>query len=82
MEVYSKYLRDIPEEAEEKRRYMTARAEIIKMDIEIATEASKLKAIHRMGLADAIVLATARNKKVTLITGDSDFKAFKDVEMI
>ncbi|MEK6981818.1 MAG: type II toxin-antitoxin system VapC family toxin [Candidatus Micrarchaeota archaeon] len=82
VEVYSKYLRERPDQAEEKRAFMLTRATLVDVSKEIATDASKLKVQYQMGLADCIVLATARSKKVIVLTGDPDFKNFEDAKLI
>ena len=46
---------------------------------EIAILTSKIKYKYKMGLADAIVYATAQEHGATLITGDPGFKGKKGV---
>ncbi len=52
---------------------------VIPVDVEIARQAAILKIEHKMGLADAIVWATAQSQGATVVTGDEDFKGKKDV---
>ena len=82
-EVYYWVLKQYGEEtAEAKSRSMLKRSYIVVADIAIATSAAKLKAEHKLGLADSFVLATARSADATLVTGDPDLKRFKDVAFL
>ena len=42
---------------------------------ELADIAARLKASHRISLADAFAAALAKHRKCALVTGDSEFKA-------
>ncbi len=44
--------------------------------------AAKIKHKEKMGLGDAIIYATAKKEKATIITGDPDFKEKNDVIFI
>ena len=79
VEVYSKYLRERPGEAEEKKLFMLSRSKIIPLDTKISETASKLKVNLKLGIADSIVLATARTEKASIVTGDRHFKGMSDV---
>jgi predicted nucleic acid-binding protein len=82
-EVYFWVFKQYGEEmAEAKSRSMLRRSHVIAVDIPIATSAARLKAEHKLGLADSFVLATARSADATLVTGDSDLKRFKDVAFL
>jgi ribonuclease VapC len=48
--------------------------EMIDADWEIAHQAGKFKAEHRMSFADCFAAALAKQRKALLITGDSEFK--------
>ncbi len=48
----------------------------------LAGDAVKLRLRHKLGLADAIILATARVKNALLVTGGSDFKNLEDTVII
>ncbi|ODS39374.1 MAG: hypothetical protein A7316_05625 [Candidatus Altiarchaeales archaeon WOR_SM1_86-2] len=74
IEVYSKYLREMPDEAEEKRIFMLSRSRVVPLDTKISGNASKLKVKHRLGLADSIILSTARGINAKIITCDQHFK--------
>ncbi|MBI4044389.1 MAG: DUF4411 family protein [Candidatus Diapherotrites archaeon] len=60
----------------------------IQLTTEIAETAGRLKNAVRkkyknnFGLADAVILATARTIKSVVVTGDHHFKPFKNVEFI
>ncbi len=82
LEVYYKYLKFFPEEAEEKRVFICSHAEVILPDNAIVLEAARLK--NRRGLAtvDAVVWATAEKHSARLLTSDKDFKGFKPLELL
>ncbi|HVC58014.1 MAG TPA: type II toxin-antitoxin system VapC family toxin [Candidatus Acidoferrales bacterium] len=63
-------------EAVERRCY------VIPLDKEIALSAAKLKLRHKMGIADSVVLATARHANGKVVTGDPDFKDIDGVIFI
>jgi len=52
---------------------------IIPVSASIAMLAAGLKLKYKLGLADAIILATAREHGAILVTGDPHFKGMKDV---
>jgi predicted nucleic acid-binding protein len=82
-EVYFWVFKQYGEEtAEAKSRSMLRRSHVIAVDIQIATNAAKLKAEHKLGLADSFVLATARSADATLVTGDPDLRRFKGVAFL
>ncbi len=55
---------------------------IIPLDDTIALEAADYNLDLGLGMADAIVYATARHHDATLVTGDFDFADVPDVEYI
>jgi len=87
-EIYSKSLKtDGMAKAEERRVFITSRCAIIEVSEHIAVEAAKIdvelkKTVEGWGLADSIVLATARDKKAKILTGDKHFKGLPEAEMI
>ncbi len=79
-EVYRWILRFYPEEvAEEKIRAMKQRCTVLEVSEEIAIESARLKHRLKLGLGDAIILATARKANATIVTGDKDFKGMENV---
>ena len=58
------------------------RCHIVVPDGHLAISAAKLKAAHRLGLADSFVLASARASNAKIVTGDPDLKTFDDVIFI
>jgi predicted nucleic acid-binding protein len=87
-EVYAKSLKSEGEAmAETRRNFMRDRSAVAPLDEERAVEAAKIdvarkKEVNRWGLADSIVLATARELSARVVTGDSHFEGLKDVVMI
>ncbi len=79
-EVYRWILRFYPEEvADEKVAAMKQRCTVIEVTEKIAIESAKLKHRLKLGLGDAIILATARETEARIVTGDPDFKGMKGV---
>ena len=87
-EVYEKSLRtDGPTKAEERLEFIKGRCAIIELDEKLAVEAAKInfemkKNVEGWGLADSIVLATARRKDAKILTGDRHFSGLKESAMI
>ena len=85
-EICSKSLRT-DGKADERMEFIIKRCAVVSFDIKIAVEAAKIHAqnrvtIHDFGLADAIILASARSRKIKVLTGDPHFKNFKDAVML
>jgi predicted nucleic acid-binding protein len=60
----------------ERRCYM------IPVERDIAIEAAKIKKRNQLGLADSVILATARSVQGKLVTGDPDFKSVDNVILL
>ena len=85
-EIYSKSLRT-DGKAEERKDFIMNRCAVVALEVNIAVEAAKIHAenrvkTHDFGLADAIILASARSRKIKVLTGDPHFKIFKDAVML
>jgi predicted nucleic acid-binding protein len=85
-EIYSKSLRT-DRKVQERTDFIIKRSAVVAFDVKIAVEAAKIHAENRVktsdfGLADAIILASARSRKIKVLTGDSHFKNFKDAVML
>jgi toxin FitB len=65
--------------AAEKVATMEKRCHVVPVDRDIAIEAAKIKKKEKLGLADSLILATARQVGGRVVTGDPDLKALKDV---
>ncbi len=87
-EVYAKALKLEGEAgAEEKRAFMKASSAFIALNESIAVQAAKLdvslkRSVEGWGLADSIVLATAKFTGSKVLTGDTHFEALEDVQLI
>lgn len=71
----------------EKLKFMKLRSQLIPLDEDIAELAGKLslerkKRVEHWGMADSIVLATARLGNQKIITGDEHFRDLKEAMMI
>jgi predicted nucleic acid-binding protein len=53
---------------------------IIDLDRAIAIEAARLSILHRIAMADSIMLATAQRHRATLWTQDADFDGLSGVK--
>ncbi|MCG2758940.1 MAG: type II toxin-antitoxin system VapC family toxin [Desulfobacteraceae bacterium] len=85
-EIYSKSLRT-DGNAQERTDFIMKRCAIVVLDEKIAIEAAKIHAEKKVktpdfGLADAIILASARSRNMKVLTGDPHFKDFKDAVML
>ena len=78
-EIYNFLLKNQPAEAEKLIGFVLSSSFVIPVDSKIAIEAAKIKHSQKMGLADAIVLATAEENNAEILTGDDDFKNMKNV---
>ena len=65
--------------AEGKVMTVRKRCFIIPVEEEIAIEAAKIKHKAKRSLADSIIMATAKQAKAKILTGDPDFKGLRDV---
>ncbi|VVB91569.1 tRNA(fMet)-specific endonuclease VapC [uncultured archaeon] len=85
-EIYSKSLRT-DGNADERKDFIMKRCAVVALEVKIAVEAAKIHAENKVkipdfGLADAIILASARSRKIKVLTGDPHFKNFKDAVML
>lgn len=62
-----------------KLRTVEKRCSVVAVDKEIAMGAAKIKIECKLGLADSLIMATARHVYGKVVTGDLDMKGFKDV---
>ncbi len=85
-EVYSKSIKvDGIEMAEERRSFIQSRCAVVDVNDEIAVEAAKIdvdmkKRVKGWGLADSLVLATARAANAKIITWDKHFLGLAETE--
>jgi len=67
---------------EEKKVTIAKRCFLIPLDIKIAIDAAKTRKKTKLGLADSIILATAKTENADLVTGDPDFRGLNNVSYI
>jgi toxin FitB len=72
-EVYKRLKRDLSEDDGIVAVSAMQRTNIVAVDAELALTAADLSLEHRLAMADALVLATARRFRADLITSDRDF---------
>ena len=58
------------------------RATIAPVDESLALEAADLSLTLGLAMADALVYATARRFRATLVTGDTDFEGLPDTVVV
>jgi len=61
------------------RTFLMLPIEFISNDFELVIEATKIKSQHSISYADCFVVATAIREKAMIVSGDPDFKRFKDI---
>ena len=87
-EIYSKSIKtDGIARAEERRRFITSRCAVVEVTERMAVEAAKIdvemkEKVKGWGLADSIVLATARDSGARILTGDEHFEGLAESEML
>ena len=82
-EVYTWVARSYDEAtAGEKVATVERRCHVIPFERDTALEAAKIKRRERLGLADSLILATARQVGAKVVTGDPDMKGLKDVAFL
>lgn len=65
--------------AGEKVATMEKRCHVVPVERDVAVEAAKIKMKEKLGLADSLILATARHIGARVVTGDSGMKDLRDV---
>ncbi len=65
--------------AAEKLKTVEKRCSVVAVDKEIAIGAAKIKIECKLGLADSLIMATARHVRGKVVTGDPDMEDLKDV---
>ena len=87
-ETYAKILRTEDEDkAELRRTFIKSRSALIPLDEDLAVEAARIdvamkKKVQGWGLADSIVLSTARHRNAKVVTGDAHFRRLPEAHMI
>jgi predicted nucleic acid-binding protein len=85
-EIYSKSIRvDGIDRAEDRMSFILSRCAVVDVDDALAVEAAKIDALMKKrvkgwGLADSIVLATARAAGAKIVTWDKHFQGIAEVE--
>lgn len=59
-----------------------SQGQIIDVDATLALNAARLSLIHRLPMADSLILATARRFDATLWTQDADFEELENVRYV
>lgn len=86
-ELQEKYLREKRQFFQEDSNFITTRTVLIPVDHSIALLAGEInyaqkKTIKDWGIADSVILATARNASAKVITGDPHFRGVQEAVLI
>jgi predicted nucleic acid-binding protein len=86
-ELKEKYLREEWRSFEQDLEFVTARTFVAPVDRQIALLAGELnherkKAVKGWGMADSVVLATARTVSAKVVTGDRHFEGLPDAIIV
>jgi len=87
-EILSKSIRtDGLEKGKERAEFIAERCVVVPMDEEIGFLAGKIHGEMRakdksFGMMDAIILATARHRKIKVLTKDGHFEGFEEAVML
>jgi predicted nucleic acid-binding protein len=65
--------------AGEKIATVEKRCHVVPVEKDVAIEAAKIKRREKLGLADSLILATARQVRGRVVTGDPHMKGLADV---
>lgn len=79
-EVCKVILRESDENAALQACAAMQKGRVIALDASLATAASKMSLLHALPMADAVILATAREHGATLWTQDAHFKGLDGVK--
>ena len=79
-EVYYIVLREFGEKKvnEVEKIIQTLPIEIVDVDVQLAREAARFKAIKKISYADCFAAALAKLREGEVVTGDKEFKALED----
>lgn len=69
-------------EAEKFTEFMSRKAALQEISLEVIKLAAELKNEKKLAMADALVLSTAIKNNATIVTGDPDFKKITEVKTI
>lgn len=81
-EVFKRVCQQRDEETAVRAVAMMEQGAVVDLDRVTALEAARLSLLHRLPMADSVVLATARRNKAVLWTQDSDFEGLEGVRYI
>jgi predicted nucleic acid-binding protein len=81
-EVFKRLLQTLGEEAAQQAAARMKLSHMVDVTEPIAIEAALLSVQHRLPMADAIILATARHHRAELWTQDADFERMEGVKYV
>lgn len=81
-EVYRWMLRERGAEHADAAVAVMTESTLVDLDIDLAIDAADLAGIHKLAMADSIILATARRFEATLWTQDMDFKDLDNIRYL
>lgn len=81
-EVYKRLFQQLGEDAAQQIVGVMMEGEVVPVDADLAVQAAHLSVLHRLPMADSLILATARRYDATVWTQDADFAGLADVQYI
>ncbi len=81
-EVFKRVLQQVGESEALQAIATMQQGAVIPLDEVIAVKAARLSVVHKLPMADSIILATARLHNAQIWTQDADFKGLPDVNYI
>lgn len=81
-EVHKKIAHDVDEPHARQAVALMSESQIIVLDSEVAVCASQISRQYKLGMADAIILATTRAYNAQLWTQDTDFEQFVETDNV
>lgn len=81
-EVFKRVLQQHGEDAAQLVIGAMIAGDVVPVDAELAVDAARLSALHRLPMADSLILATARRHNANLWTQDADFDGLPDVRYL
>lgn len=79
-EVFKRILQQSGEDAALQAIAIMSQGQVVELDMSLALSAAKLSLLHKLPMADSIILATAYEHHAALLTQDNDFEGLDGVQ--
>ena len=81
-EVFKRVLQQVDESTALEAVALMMQAQVVELDAKIALDAAKLSHLHKIPMADSMILATTQAYQATLWTQDIDFATIPNVKYV